>query len=453
MSQQKHLACFKAYDIRGRVPDELNADLAFRIGQAYARRFQPKRMAIGYDIRLSSPELATALARGFLTAGVEVVDLGQCGTEEIYFAAFHLEVDGGIIVTASHNPADYNGMKMVRKGAVPISGDSGLRDLEQLTIAGEPCIATTPGRVETFDHRPAYIDHLLGLTDLSALKPLKVVVNSGNGCAGPVLDLLETRLPFTLIKIHHQPDGTFPNGVPNPLLPENREVTARAVRDNGADLGLAWDGDFDRCFFFDEHGEFIEGYFIVGLLAEVMLAKHPGAKIIHDPRLIWNTQEIVTAGGGIPVMSKTGHAFIKERMRAEDAIYGGEMSAHHYFRDFAYCDSGMVPWLMICELLSRKGVPLSHLVADRMKAFPVSGEINSTVTDPDATLAEIEAHYAPLKGDKDLTDGLSLSFDDFRFNVRKSNTEPLLRLNVETRGNQALLEEKTGELLGIIKRM
>ncbi|MEW6520841.1 MAG: phosphomannomutase [Thermodesulfobacteriota bacterium] len=446
----EYLACFKAYDIRGRVPDELDAELAFRIGQAYAVCFKPRRMAIGHDIRLSGPELADALAEGFLTAGVDVLDLGLCGTEEIYFAAFSLEVDGGIIVTASHNPADYNGMKLVRKGAVPVSGDTGLGDIEKLAAAGFKAPAAGRGRLTKINNQQAYIDHLLTYVEPAALKPLTIVVNAGNGCAGPVIDRLEKTLPFTFVKLCHEPDGAFPNGVPNPLLPENRAITSRAVVEHEADLGLAWDGDFDRCFFFDEQGAFVEGYYIVGLLAQALLAKRPGEKIIHDPRLVWNTREMVARAGGEAVMSKTGHAFIKERMRAEDALYGGEMSAHHYFRDFAYCDSGMIPWLLVAELLSRTGRTLSELIADRQAAYPVSGEINRKVADPDAVLARLEEVYSRECPDKDFTDGLSMSCERFRFNVRKSNTEPLLRLNVESRGDRALMAGKTAELLGII---
>ena len=445
-----HLACFKAYDIRGRVPDELDGLLAFHIGQAFAASFKPRKMAIGHDIRLSGPALAGALADGFLAAGVDVVDLGLCGTEEIYFAAFHLEVDGGIIVTASHNPADYNGMKLVRKGAVPVSGDTGLRDIERLAAARAKVNAPVRGKMEKVNNQQDYIDHLLTYVDPRTLKPLKIVVNAGNGCAGPVIDLLERALPFVFVKIFHEPDGTFPNGVPNPLLPENRQITAQAVLEHGADLGIAWDGDFDRCFFFDEKGAFVEGYYIVGLLARAMLHKTPGAIIIHDPRLTWNTVDIVKKAGGIPVMSKTGHAFIKERMRAENALYGGEMSAHHYFRDFAYCDSGMIPWLLVTELLSSSGRNLSELIAGRQAAYPVSGEINRRVADPDAVIGRIERQFGKECPLRDYTDGLSMSCDAFRFNVRKSNTESLLRLNVETRGDRDLLERKTAELLAII---
>jgi phosphomannomutase len=445
------LSCFKAYDIRGRVPDELDAALARRIGQAYAAFLKPQRVVVGHDIRLSSLELTRALTAGLNEAGVEVLELGLCGTEEVYFATFHLQVDGGIMITASHNPADYNGMKLVRQGARPVSGDTGLREIARLAAAGMLQQAPQPGTKTGIDTRGAYIDHLLGYIDTAALKPLRLVTNAGNGCAGPVLDLLEKRLPFSMSKIQHEPDGTFPNGVPNPLLPENRELTARAVREQGADLGLAWDGDFDRCFFFDEQGNFIEGYYLVGLLAEAILARHIGAKIIHDPRLVWNTVDVVRRAGGIPVMSKTGHAFIKERMRAEDAVYGGEMSAHHYFREFAYCDSGMIPWLLVAELLCRSGRPLSVLVAECMAAYPVSGEINSRIVDPDAAIRRIEEHFAAVAGDRDYTDGLSFTAERFRFNIRKSNTEPVLRLNVETRGDRGLLAEMTAELLELIR--
>ncbi|MBN1142473.1 MAG: phosphomannomutase, partial [Deltaproteobacteria bacterium] len=345
-----NLSCFKAYDIRGRVPEELNEELAWRIGRAYGEWLHPQRVAVGRDVRLSSAALVQALARGLREEGAEVFDLGLCGTEEVYFATFHFRLDGGIMVTASHNPAGYNGMKLVREGSRPISGDSGLAGIRQRVATGDfPPAAALAGR-RALDHRSAYIDHLLGYVDPSRLKPLKIVANSGNGGAGPVLDRLAERLPFEFIRLQHQPDGHFPNGVPNPLLPENRAVTAAAVRSHGADFGVAWDGDFDRCFLFDERGEFIEGYYLVGLLAEMFLKKHPGARIIHDPRLTWNTIDLVRSHGGIPVQSKTGHAFIKERMRAEDAVYGGEMSAHHYFRDFAYCDSGMIPWLVTAEL-------------------------------------------------------------------------------------------------------
>lgn len=445
------LPCFKAYDVRGRVPDELNEELAGAIGQAYSAVFAPKKIAIGRDIRLSSPALTQALTEGVLAAGVDVIDLGLCGTEEIYFAAAHLDVDGGIMVTASHNPADYNGMKFVTRGARPVSGDSGLREIERLSAANHRCLAADKGCLTRLDNRPAYIDHLLSWLDPEKLRPLKIVANAGNGCASPVVDLLAARLPFSFSRLLWEPDGTFPHGVPNPLLPENREITARTVREHRADFGIAWDGDFDRCFFFDEQGEFIEGYYLVGLLAQALLADHPGEKIIHDPRLVWNTRELVEKAGGVPVLCKTGHAFIKERMRAENALYGGEMSAHHYFRDFACCDSGMIPWLLVAQILCASGRPLSDLVRERQAAYPVSGEINSRVADPAASIARVEAHFRQVRGQKDYTDGLSFSTETFRFNIRASNTEPLLRLNVETRGNRELLTRITAELLDLIR--
>ncbi len=443
--------CFKAYDIRGRVPDELNEELAFSIGRAYAALLRPRRVVVGHDVRLSSPSLTEALVNGLTKSGVTVIDIGLCGTEVVYFATFDLDVDGGIMVTASHNPSDYNGMKFVREKAKPISGDSGLRDIEAMVGAGNPgaCspAVSVPGKTRKVDIYDRYVAHLLKYVALSGLKPFKVLCNAGNGGAGMVIDRLERHLPFCFEKMYFEPDGTFPNGVPNPLLPENRRVTAEAVRKAGADVGIAWDGDYDRCFLFDENGSFIEGYYIVGLLAGQFLKRYPGAKIIHDPRLTWNTIEIVKTAGGIPVQSKTGHAFIKERMRAEDAVYGGEMSAHHYFRDFAYCDSGMIPWLMVLEIMSQTGKKLSELVGERMKLYPISGEINRRVPDPLAAINRIRAKYEKEALRVDETDGISLEFERWRFNLRMSNTEPVVRLNVETRGDRELLEQRTTELL------
>jgi phosphomannomutase len=443
------LPCFKAYDIRGRIPDELNADIAYRLGLAYAERFKPRRVALGHDVRKSSRELLEAVALGLEERGVEVLDLGLAGTEEVYFAAFHGQLDGGIAITASHNPADYNGMKLVRAGALPISGDSGLKELEAATAASQAKPPARRPKLIKTSFMADYVKHLLGYVDLKKLKPLKIVVNAGNGGAGVVIDALEPQLPFKFVKVHHQPDGNFPNGIPNPLLPEMRGATIEAVKKHKADFGVAWDGDFDRCFLFDEHGGFIEGYYIVGLLAEAMLKLNPGARIIHDPRLTWNTIDVVKAGGGTPVLSKTGHAFMKERMRAENAVYGGEMSAHHYFRDFAYCDNGNIPWLLVAALVSERGQPLSTLVADRMKKFPASGEINRKVKDIPSILQKVEAAYG--QGARiDRTDGISLEYDSWRFNLRGSNTEPILRLNVESRGDEALMRKKTEELLALI---
>jgi phosphomannomutase/phosphoglucomutase len=431
----EHLNCFKAYDIRGRIPDQLNNNIARRTGRAYGQFLRPGSVIVGHDVRLSSLELAQALSSGLTESGADVLDIGMCGTEEVYFQTFHRGFDGGIMVTASHNPIDYNGMKLVRKGSRPISGDTGLKEIASLTKLGIFEAPSSHGSVAYDPDKSEYISHLLGWVATGNLKPLKIVVNAGNGNAGPIIDLLAGHLPFEFIRINHEPDGTFPNGIPNPLLPENRAATAKAVIAHGADLGIAWDGDFDRCFFFDENGRFIEGYYLVGLLAGQMLAKHPGSRIIHDPRLTWNTIDTVTQAGGIPIQSKTGHAFIKERMRADDAIYGGEMSAHHYFRDFAYCDSGMIPWLLVAEHLCVTRQTLSSLVDERMRAYPCSGEINYRVKDADEVIEHILAHYAPAQPKIDRTDGISLEFADWRFNLRASNTEPLLRLNIETRAD------------------
>lgn len=444
------LKCFKAYDVRGRLPDELNEDIAYRIGRAYAEFLKPEKVVVGRDIRLSSEKLCNAVADGLMAGGVDVFDMGLCGTEEIYFATFSEGFDGGIMVTASHNPMDYNGMKFVRAGSRPISGDDGLNEIRQLAEKGVFEEVRFSGTCQRLDLKEKYIAHLLKYVDRSSLKPLKIVANAGNGCAGPIVDLIEKYLPCEFVKIHHQPDGSFPNGIPNPLLPENRHATAEAVVAHKADFGIAWDGDFDRCFLFDNNGGFIEGYYIVGLLAESFLGKNPGASIIHDPRLTWNTIDIVSRCGGKPVMSKTGHAFIKARMREEDAVYGGEMSAHHYFKDFAYCDSGMIPWLLVYGLVSSSGKTLAELVSDCMKAFPASGEINRRIDDPKKLFAAIQAHYQDDAISFDQTDGLSFEFADWRFNLRSSNTEPVVRLNVESRANPDLMQKQTTFLLNLI---
>jgi phosphomannomutase len=445
------LSCFKAYDIRGKVPDDLNEDIAYRIGRAYAVFLKPEKVIVGYDIRLSSPGICEAVSRGLRDGGANVYDIGQCGTEEVYFATFHMKMDGGIMVTASHNPIDYNGMKLVREESRPISGDTGLDQIRQLAESGSFGNPDRVGEYHKINPVDDYVKHLMGYVDTAGLKSLRVVVNPGNGGAGKIIDLLESYLPFEFIRVHFDPDGTFPNGIPNPLLPENRSATSEAVREHGADLGIAWDGDFDRCFLFDEQGRFIEGYYIVGLLAEAFLQKNPGAKIIHDPRLTWNTIDVVQRHGGVPIQSKTGHAFIKEHMRLEDAVYGGEMSAHHYFRDFAYCDSGMIPWLLVAELISLKSQGLSKLVDERMNAFPCSGEINFRVTNSGKVIEKIRDKYSLESPIVDETDGLSMDLSLWRFNVRSSNTEPVLRLNVESRGDEVLMRDKTVELSRIIK--
>lgn len=450
-----HLTAFKAYDVRGRIPTELNEDLAYKIGLATAAFLNPKRICVGRDIRLSSEQLCQALVRGLTDSGVDVYDIGLCGTEGVYFATSARQYDGGIMVTASHNPPDYNGMKFVREHSKPISADSGLLDIAKLIeFNALPAKAATPGQVHHVDLNAEYDEHLLSYVDRSKLKPLKVVVNAGNGGAGMVVDRLEPHLPFQFIKIHHDPDGTFPHGVPNPMLEENRQPTVDAILEHKADVGLAWDGDFDRCFFFDEEGTFIEGYYLVGLLAEVFLKREKGARIVHDPRLTWNTLAVVEQFGGRAVLSKSGHAFIKQVMRDCDGAYGGEMSAHHYFRDFAYCDSGMIPWLVVLQVMSETGKSLSQLVGERMRLFPASGEINRKLDaskgGAKAVLARAEAAYKAQATAIDHTDGLSMEFDTWRFNLRASNTEPLVRLNVETRGDAALMRARTDELLKLM---
>lgn len=450
------LSCFKAYDIRGKVPSELNEDLARAIGRAYAARFAPRKVVVVRDMRLSSESIANALMEGLQQQGVDVIDLGLGGTEMSYFGAFHLEgegVDGGIAVTASHNPADYNGMKFVQKGAVPVSGDSGLKDIEKLAEQNVFTDAPTRGERTTRDIMPAYVEHLLSYVDTATLKPLKIVVNAGNGCGGLVIDALEGKLPFTFTKLFHEPDGTFPHGVPNPLLTENRAPTVDAVKASGADFGVAWDGDFDRCFFFDDNGGFVEGYYMVGLFAEELLRDAPGAAIIHDPRLTWNTIEKVAAAGGRAVQSKTGHAFIKERMRKEDAVYGGEMSAHHYFKRFAFCDSGMIPWLLLAQQMSRTGKSLKQLVSEMQARFPASGEINLHLDDAKKAIAAVRQRFGGGAVSIDETDGISVENATWRLNVRASNTEPVVRVNVESRGDEALMRRKTEEVLSLLRSL
>ena len=451
-NQQDELSCFKAYDVRGRVPDELNEAIAWKTGWAFGTFFKTRQVVVGHDIRLSSPALSAALCEGLTACGTDVLDIGLCGTEEVYFATAALQADGGIMVTASHNPAEYNGMKFVRSLSRPVSSDTGLLQIKELVRAGSTVSKANKGTIRPTGTRGQYTDHIISYIEPDSLKPLKAVANAGNGCAGPIIDILEKRLPVTFVRLQHEPDGTFPHGVPNPLLPENREQTARAVLESKAGMGIAWDGDFDRCFLFDEKGSFIEGYYLVGLLARALLREKAGSrKIIHDPRLIWNTREMVRKAGGVSIMARTGHAFIKATMRAEDALYGGEMSGHHYFRDFNYCDSGMIPWLLIWQLMSRENLQLSQMVAECMARYPVSGEINRSVDDPDAAIARIERYFETGKCEKDYTDGLSVACDDFRVNVRKSNTEPVLRLNVESRGDRQLLQAKTAEMLQLIE--
>ncbi|HLS82284.1 MAG TPA: phosphomannomutase CpsG [Steroidobacter sp.] len=441
---------FKAYDYRGRIPTELNEDVAYRIGRAYAEFLAPKRVIVGRDIRLSSADLCAALTRGLNDSGVDVYDIGLCGTEMVYFATFSEGMDGGVMVTASHNPPDYNGMKFVREQSRPISGDTGLKDIQRIAESDAYTPPARKGERYELDVREKYIQHLLSYLDRSKLRPLKIVVNAGNGGAGLVVDQLEPHLPFEFVKINHQPDGSFPHGVPNPMLEANRSSTIEAIRKSQADCGVAWDGDYDRCFLFDERGEFIEGYYIVGLLASVFLRRERGARIVHDPRLTWATLDVVEALGGQAVMSKSGHAFMKDVMRQADALYGGEMSAHHYFRQFGYCDSGQIPWLLVAQLLCESGKPLSALVGERIAKFPISGEINRKVVDAQATIEKVRERYQPGSRSVDCTDGLSIEFDAWRFNLRASNTEPLIRLNVESRGDEPLMRARTAELLTLI---
>ena len=451
------LNAFKAYDIRGRLGVDLDASIARRIGRGFARALGARRVVLGRDIRASSAELAGAVTQALVDEGVEVLDLGLAVTEEMYFAVTHFGADGGIEVTASHNPMDYNGMKMVRAGSAPLDTATGLGAIRALAEADDfgPTLPGGTVRDVAAEARAAYVARVMEFVDVAALRPLRVVVNAGNGAAGPTFDAIAAALaaqgaPLDFIRIHHQPDGSFPNGIPNPLLPENQPVTADAVRAAGADLGIAFDGDFDRCCFFDETGDFIDGEYIVGLLAAAFLAREPGARIVHDPRVIWNTRDIVEKAGGTAIQSRTGHAFLKAALREYDAVYGGEMSAHHYFRDFVFCDSGMIPWLLVVELMGRSGLPLSAMVAERRAAFPSSGEINFTVADVPAARARVEAEFGPHAIGRDETDGLSLDMGAWRFNLRASNTEPLLRLNAESRGDRALLDAQVARLRDLI---
>jgi phosphomannomutase len=446
----KLLPAFKAYDIRGIVPTELNPDIAYAIGRAYADATGAKKVCIGYDIRLSGPDLYKALAKGLNDAGVDVVHLGMVGTEMVYFATAFYGYDGGVMITASHNPPEYNGMKLVRQESRPISGDTGLKEIEQRAFE-QKWERSGIGKIEEKGCYSDFIKHLLSIVDPSSLKPLKVLLDPGNGAAGVALEALLPYLSLKVEKFRWQPDGKFPNGVPNPILEEARAPVEEKLRtsDEMFDFAVAWDGDYDRCFFLDGQGNFIEGYYIVGVLAQALLHDDPSQTIIYDPRLTWNTLDIVNRLGGRAVVCKSGHAFIKEKMRAEDAIYGGEMSAHHYFKRHWYCDSGMIPFLLIAQLISKSGRSLDDLVGEMMENYPCSGEINSHVENVGATLAKIEGKYE--EGKVDRLDGLSVEFDDWRFNLRGSNTEPVIRLNVETRANKSLLKEKTDELLAMIR--
>ncbi|MCW5937246.1 MAG: phosphomannomutase CpsG [Fimbriimonadaceae bacterium] len=441
------LPAFKAYDVRGVVPEELNPEIAYRIGRAYADETGAKTVCVGHDIRLSGPEISEALAKGLKEAGVDVVDLGMVGTEMVYFATAYYGYDGGVMITASHNPPQYNGMKMVREGSRPISGDSGLKNIERRTYEGK-WERSGSGTLGSKDAYPDFVGHLAKFDADGAIGPLRVLASAGNGAAGVAMRAMAPTTNMDVVEMMFEPDGSFPNGVPNPILPESRRPVEEEMAKGGYDFGVAWDGDYDRCFFFDERGNFIEGYYIVGLLAQAMLHDNPGATVIYDPRLTWNTLDIVKAAGGRAVMCKSGHAFIKEAMRAENAVYGGEMSAHHYFREHWYCDSGLIPLILVARLVCKTGRNLGDLVGAMVAAYPCSGEINSQVADVRAVLAKVEASY---RGKVEKVDGLSVEFDNWRFNLRGSNTEPVIRLNVESRGDIGLMQEKTDELLALVR--
>lgn len=449
------LTCFKAYDIRGEVGVSLTEDIVFRIGRAYGCWLKPQRVVVGGDARLTTPAFRQALSRGLQASGTNVLDIEMCGTEEVYFATQYLKADGGIQVTASHNPAQYNGLKLVREKAIPIHGENGLEAIKALAQSAHFPAASRAGNCTQMNCRSAWVDHLLTYLHLPPQRRLRIVVNAGHGAAGPAFDALATALSergveLDVIRLCHQPDGTFPAGVPNPMLKENRQKTREAVLHYQADFGIAWDGDFDRCFFFDEHGEFIESYYLVGLFARQRLVSYPGDTILLDPRLTWNTLESVQQAGGQALISRTGHAFIKARMREENALYGGEMSGHHYFREFGYCDSGMIPLVVMLQILGTARCPLSHLIRQAQQRYPVSGEINLDVPHAKEILRYVSQHYIRQGGKRDDCDGVSFDFPLWRFNLRASNTEPLLRVNVETRHDPQLLKNKTAELLALI---
>lgn len=451
------MTCFKTYDIRGRLGNDLNEVVAWRIGRAFAEILGARRVVVGRDCRASSPALSAAVVEGLLSSGADVIDLGLCGTEEMYFATAHFGACGGIEITASHNPMEYNGMKLVGRGSAPLDPVAEMTPIRRLAESGAFSVPRRGGSLmKAGDARDAYVKSVLSFLDIGALRPLRIVVNAGNGAAGPTFDAIAAELeacgaPLEFRRLHHEPDGSFPNGIPNPLLPENQPVTSEAVVAAGADFGIAWDGDFDRCFFFDHAGRFVPGEYIVGLLAQVFLVKQPGATIVHDPRVIWNTVDIVARGGGRAHPSRTGHAFVKQALRDTGAIYGGEMSAHHYFRDFMACDSGMIPWLMVAELVGSTGCSLADLVSSARAAFPSSGEINFRVPDPSVALNQVEAALAPEAESIDRLDGLSLVFADWRLNLRMSNTEALLRLNVERCGRPEALSGHVARVAALIQ--
>jgi phosphomannomutase len=441
---------FKAYDVRGIVPDELDAEGAYAIACGYVAAFEPKVMAIGRDMRLSSPEIAAAAIRGATDSGADVVDLGQVGTEMLYFAVGEYGYEGGLQVTASHNPAAYNGMKIVRRGAMPVGGDTGLDQIKARALGGTPEPAASRGDVSERDVYPAFHERALGFIDPDVIRPLTVVLDGANGMAGPMIEPILERLPVTVHPYSLEPDGHFPNHEPNPLLEENRTFIIGKVGDHGADLGIAWDGDADRCFFVDDTGEFVPGDLITALIARSMLEKHPGSNIVYDLRASWAVRDTILAAGGTPLENRVGHAFMKARLRKEDAVFAGEVSGHYYFRDFYYCDTGVVPALVMLELISRAGKPLSELLAPFRERYHISGEINSTVSDVPVKLQQLKERYAPKADRVSHMDGISFEFSDWHFNVRPSNTEPLLRLNLEAL-DAGTMDERRDEVLELIR--
>ena len=447
------ISSFKAYDIRGQLPHEINSDIAYRVGNATAEYLSAKKMILGRDIRASSKELSESMASGLMDAGVDVIDIGECGTENVYYATGELKSCGGVMVTASHNPSDYNGFKIVSENAKPISSETGLLDIRKIAESDKRLISELRGNLEQRDLNQSYVKKVLSFIDPDSLSKLKVVMNPGNGGAGVYAEYISKNMPIEIIKLNFDPDSSFPNGIPNPMIEENRASTSQAVIDNKADLGIAWDGDFDRCFFFDEKGNFIEGYYLVGLLAKSFLIKNRNERVIYDPRLTWNTIDVVERYGGDAIQCQSGHSFIKKSMRDNDAVYGGEMSAHHYFRDFYYCDSGMIPWLLILEMISEEKMPLSQMIQKYRERYPVSGEINLKVNNTKTIIDSIKEYYLDDALGVDETDGVGMEFEKWRFNLRASNTEPLIRLNVESNSNESLMNEKTRELVDRINSL
>ena len=447
------ISSFKAYDIRGQLPHEINSEIAYRVGNATAEYLSAKKMILGRDIRASSKELSESMASGLMDAGVDVIDIGECGTENVYYATGELKSCGGVMVTASHNPSDYNGFKIVSENAKPISSETGLLDIRKIAESDKRLISESRGNLEQRDLNQSYVKKVLSFIDPDSLSKLKVVMNPGNGGAGVYAEYISKNIPIEIIKLNFDPDSSFPNGIPNPMIEENRASTSQAVIDNKADLGIAWDGDFDRCFFFDEKGNFIEGYYLVGLLAKSFLIKNRNERVIYDPRLTWNTIDVVERYGGDAIQCQSGHSYIKKSMRDNDAVYGGEMSAHHYFRDFYYCDSGMIPWLLILEMISKEKMPLSQMIQKYRERYPVSGEINLKVNNTQTIIDSIKEYYLEDVLGVDETDGIGMEFEKWRFNLRASNTEPLIRLNVESYNNESLMNEKTRELVDRINSL